>query len=479
MKKSKLVQLLKSLSKQEFAELEHFVKCPSHNKDKDAIKMYEQLKRAYPEFDNYRVKKERMAKMIYGADNLKNINRLKYPMSALSKCIEELITWKTLEKSKNDYDFVTLRGFQERGLDKIFLKKTEDIQKRLDTHTKIEPSLYYHQFQLQSILYRHPNTHKLTTKLESILVQKNYNLDLFYFSSKLTEYLILLNRTTLVDDNRKLSLIEEVIEEIEKNPVFRQHPLLSIYIFFIKYLPSNSTFNPSDYYATKEIIFKNISSFGDLEKRNIFILLHQYVNSFQDRNVSENHIQEEFDAILFGIEHKILYQSGYIMPFAFFNTTQLACELDKHEWVENFIERKGIHLPENHKENILLVCKANLYNSINKHEEALVLLRDVVYKKHYYYDIIVKTISIKCFYQMQEHELLENYLVAFNAFIKRHKEMSPTLKGRYLGFAKVITLLEKHRVFDEKPLEEIVDTVKKNNAISFKSWLLKQILLLQ
>ena len=64
MTNSKLIQLIRTFSKDEFKTFGKFVRSPFFYKDKAVIKLYDSLKSFYPEFDNDGLTKQQIAKKI-------------------------------------------------------------------------------------------------------------------------------------------------------------------------------------------------------------------------------------------------------------------------------------------------------------------------------------------------------------------------------------------------------------------------------
>ncbi len=474
MEKSKLFLLLNSLNKKEFSRLESFVKSPFHNKNEEAVKLFLLLQKVFPRLEGYKVQKAYLAKKIFGDGTIKNQEKLSSPIFHLTKCVEAYILWLELEKEKNDKDVLYLKAFLSRELDKLFFQKINGIKRENAKTKRIDTNYYMFQYILNSMLYRHPKTKKLSTNIDDTLEIKNHSLDLFYFSAKLNEQLIIYNRNTVVNEERELIFIDEIIKEVDNNPRFKNVPLLSIYNFLIKYLTKKNAFNLNDYLEIKHLIFEKVNTLGEIEKSNIFILFLQYVMPLAD-NGKINLLQELFDFYTFGIEHKILYDGKYILPFIFYNLVQVACELDKQGWVEDFIEKYSSQLPIEFQDNITLSSYAYLYCSLSNCDKALEYLREINYKKHYYFDLIVKTITIRCLYIQNDSAFLHNYLDTFYAYVRRHTEMSPALKKRIINYARIVSLLDKSRYSRNVKLEELIEKINQEKNIYFRSWLLKQV----
>ncbi len=474
MEKSKLLLLVKSLNKKEFARLESYVKSPFLNKSNEAIKIYMELKKVFPKLEGYKVSKKYFAKKLYGSDSKESQEKLSYPMFHLTKCLENYLIWLELEQQKDDIDMLTLKAYERRQLDKFYFKKIEALNKEKQKHKEIDLVFYLQQYRLNSMLYRHPSNKKLSISNESLLLEKNQSLDIFYVYAKLQEVLININRKKIINEKNELFLVEDLVKNIENTPYLHQHPIIAIYLFFIKYLPKEKGFNKDDYLKTKSLIFDNFPKLSLEEFSNIFILFMQYVSQLK-YNTEVDLVNEQLELYEFGIKNKVLFEKdGKVLPFAIYNAVQVACELDKQEWAKQFISEQLPNIHEKHQENIRLISHAYISCSLGEYDKTLEYLREVNAQKHFYYDLVIKTLTIRCFYLSDDSDLLHNYVDTFYAFIRRHTVMSPIIKEQFLNYARIVILLDKSRYTSKINKEEILKKINQEENVYFRSWLLKQ-----
>ncbi len=470
MKRSKLFALLKTLNKQEFYELGQFVKSPLHQKDKDAQKLYTQIKKYFPEFESEKLTKEHFAKLLYGGDSKKEMNRLNLTMFKLAKATEDYLLWNKIQSSDYQKGMVFLDIFEERKLDKFFHKTVDDLKSILEQQTKIDVNYYLKQFILNKRIYFHSHSQKFSTTIEK-LEQQTQALDLFYFTSKLNAQLVLLNRGgVIMQEKRNLLFVDEIQQFLKKDTQFEDILLLKIYDFFINSLSFTYYYNKEEYLNLKKLIFDNISQFSDFERNDIIILLLQYTLRLYSLG-DESFLKEQFEVYQFAIKYKILYKHGYFMPFGFYNIVQVACELGELDWTDNFIKKyiNDVYIEE--RKNIENSARAYWSCSIGEYDDTLVYLREIDYKKNYYYDIVVKTLTIRVFFEQNESVLLMDYINTFYAFVRRHTQMSEELKERLSSYARFVKALNTKKVSKNNLLEQLA----KEKNIYFRTWLFKKI----
>ncbi len=470
MEKSKLVTLLKTLNKKELNELGLFLESKFHLKDGTALSIYTHLKKYYPEFKASRIEKQRIANLLSKKGKKITVQQLKQPMFKLTRAIEDFMLWKTIQNSSHDRDMLMLKTFQQRNLNKFFLKKVEEVKDDLEHNQEDDSNYYLNSFLLNQIIYRHSRMQKLATTTDSLKTQAD-SLDLFYCSTRLREQVILLNRGLIVKEEQvDLAFVDEIQKHLKKDNAISKVPILRIYNFFINCLSDDKYYEKKEYQSIKQLIFDNIFSFPKREQRNIIILLHQYALKLYNRE-EEGFLEEQFIICKFGVEHKILYEDNFIMPFIFFNLIQVACELNKTDWASQFIENNINLVAPDFKDNIKLVSKAHLSCSKGDYEDTLIYLRDVDYKKNYYFDLIIKTLTIRCYYELEEHDVLQSYLDSFYAFVRRHTQMSPYIKERLQNYLQFVNKLLKFPYHSKFNKTDLIESLSNEENIYFRTWL--------
>ncbi len=476
MEKSKLIQLLKSLSKKEFGELEHFVKSPIHNKDKDAVKLYQYLKKCFPDFPTYKIKKEQVTAAVYGTKNDKNLKKLKYPASAMTKCVEDYILWKGLQKEQRDADILSLKVYQKRGLDKFFLKKVEDIKRALESNPEIGHDYYLFKHIMYELVYDNTSTSRVGDKFEEVLQQKKENLELFYTSTRLYHYLQDLNRTELLFSANKPAPFNMIIKEIEGKALYDKHPIFEIYVFLAKNIPTVDSFDAEETKRVLLLFYENARIFSYYINNTIALLFIQFLTKVYNHG-NVDLISAIFSIIKFGIEKKILHlENGNIMPIIFYNAIIFACENGAFDWSNFLLEKEAINLPNTHRDSIISLSNAYINTSQGNHDACLTILSRVNYKKHYYfYDIMVKTLVIRCYFEQKESNLLYNYLETFYAFVRRHNLISVGQKERFNRYGRFVLILDNNRYSRKYTKKELYNKLSQEKNIYFRSWLNRMI----
>ncbi len=113
---SKSIDVLKTFSKEELKQFSDFVRSPLHNKNKNLIKLFEELKKYHPD---YNVENEKLFERVYSG-KVYNHDSMKKLTSELLGLAEEYLRFTGLKKENFENEFFFLKVLEYRRLDSLF-----------------------------------------------------------------------------------------------------------------------------------------------------------------------------------------------------------------------------------------------------------------------------------------------------------------------------------------------------------------------
>lgn len=470
MRKSKLITLLRGLTKAEMKELESFLHAPMFVVTPEVLKLYKSLFRQYPKYDTERIEKDNLAGYLFPKDTEKNaLKKLNYTMSSFTKIVEEYILWIETKQQTNDRDFLLLKAYRRRNIDKLFFKTGHDFLKRLEK-SPIRDAQYYHdQFQVNNIIYHHTNTVKGAP--QESLKETIKNLDLFYISARLMQYLYILTRKAQVVENSNILLTEEILELVKSDPL-KTNPLLNIYQLLIDYLQGNKV-DEAHYFQTKEMFFEHFDIFSKLEKENIITFIINYANLLY-KSGKEHFFEELFDLHNFTIERRILFVDNFLLSTIYYNTVNIGCELGKLDWAEEFIEKNSIFLRKNVRHSMKELSLAHFHCCKKNYDQTLICLRSLEFKNHIY-EITSKVLITRCYFEERNEELLSSFLHSFTAFVRRHKRMPTLQKEAVLNFIKFTSRISRNWYSRKYTKEQLLQQISEHPNLNNRRWLRQKV----
>ncbi len=305
--KSKIVDTLITFNQSEFKSFGRFVISPYFNSSKSVIKLYNYLKKFYPDFDNKKFTPENAYNYIFPGNKL-NSGTLRKLFSDLQSQAEEFLSYSNLE-SKNQFQkkLALLLSLDEKKLDKQFLLKINELENIYRTGDNFDDDFFINNFELEVIRLNfnlgigragfaphsvYSDLQKCTTFLIGYIL---------IMSFKLSQDLSVISLSS--DDDKTNTLVYKFLETL--GPVkfldtFKQfapeyYSIIAIYLN--RYMISlGFDYDDKYYWKLKELVLKNIEHFTRLEKYNLMLFLENscdekiYDNRSFDRELHDIHI---------------------------------------------------------------------------------------------------------------------------------------------------------------------------------------------
>jgi len=159
MKNSKLIKLLKSLSPEEFKPFYKFIRSPFSTSSKDLLKLFDYLRKYYPNFSEHLIEKERIFKLLFPGQTYSDI-KLRNLMRKLSRLVEDYLLY--LETDKNDFirNMRLKEIYGKRNIYDLFEKSSKDLIEKVEEQAYRGADYYKNLYLLNQDFYFHPQTKK-------------------------------------------------------------------------------------------------------------------------------------------------------------------------------------------------------------------------------------------------------------------------------------------------------------------------------
>ncbi|MBK7255410.1 MAG: hypothetical protein IPI04_16235 [Ignavibacteria bacterium] len=155
MENTKLIKLLKSLSKSEIFRFRDFVSSPYYNKNQNVIKLCEKILNFYPGFDPVECNRRKiysgscLEREVYNYFKIKNIISDLYQPSSL------FLKLTAVEKKGIENEIALLNELHERKLDSLYLFKEKQINKYFNDVPVKDEFFYQAYYQLARVNTSH------------------------------------------------------------------------------------------------------------------------------------------------------------------------------------------------------------------------------------------------------------------------------------------------------------------------------------
>lgn len=465
MKNSKLLDLLKTFSKEDFRAFADFVRSPYYNKRTDLIALFDYLKKQAPVFADKKIERKRVYKIVYPHSPY-NEKQIGYAMNYLHKLAEQFVGLRIYENNSLRKEADIIEGLVERRLDKHFQFLYKNHQKDLAETTTKSSQLDYRNYKAAAIA----NAHFLKQEVrasDASLQQAADSLDYFYIGEKLKLACEILDRQRIFPNKYHLHF-EQPLREMCQAIDVKKNPVVAQYFEVFKMLTETDT--TTHYHNLKRLFLKNDVRTKINDQQKILSYGINYCARQIRNSDNRNYFMEEaLTLYIYGVEKQIMFSNGFLSPWHFKNVIKLGFNLKKYDWVEQFIRENNQYLEEQFRQNALHYNLADLYFQKSNFGEALLHLNQVEINE-ISYALGTREMLMRIYYETDEEEALISLIASFNIYLKRNKDLPSDVRKMYLNFCRIVGQILRRNA---KKFDKIGEEIKNTKLLLAKNWLLE------
>jgi len=471
--KSSLIEALKTFTPREMKEFSEFVSSPFFNKNVNVIKLFELIKKNYPEFEPIKIGKEKVFAKIFPGKPFKD-STLRLLMYYLYELVEKFLAYSRFNNDKFRQKDILLEELFERKLFKDYEKIIDAATGDLD-EMKVRDNNYYRNRYLFA-------EHKLSYlaeiymgKYEKYLTKDNLqlfsdNITNFYLFSVLKYYAITLNTMYLYNVKVDTVVFENILLNFNIDH-FHNAPLIVIYyrviMLFVK--PEDE----ENYHKLKELIIKHENELGD-SIGDFYINMENYCVRCLRMGKLE-YLEESFKIYELELKKNTYKTHGY-MPNSFFSSMVVtASKLKKFDWLRAFIKDYKDELHESSREAYYYYGLAYLENEEGNYEKGLEYLAKSK-PEEVYLKMDLRILQSRIYYGLVWTLPLQSLLDTFKKTAQNNKFMTDMRKSQYLKFIKYTNQLNNIRYKEDKAAaEELYIDLEKDEYFAYKLWIVEEV----
>jgi hypothetical protein len=469
MLKSKLIEILKTISFKDLNRLDAYLHLPIYNKNEKVLDLFNIIKQEYPSYINNSVlEKENIIKQLF-PDQQKQDAALRVVMSQLSKLVEDFFTIDCLQEDFEQYrSEIYLKSLVKKGLNGLFRKELDEaIKKSTEQKEQIIPNfLHQHELTKQSFNYNVINNNRLQ---ESGLQQVLDSLDVLYIASKLKYACAALNRQDVLGEKFNFTLIDEILLLLQQRPDLENN-FITIYKNVLNLLKSG---DETYYKKIKQLISKNSDILSDDDKRDIYAWLTNYCTK-KIKSGQDKYLHEIFDLYKVMLAEQMLLVDNFFMPNHYKNIVITALKLKECDWTQDFIYRYATKLPLDIRETVFNYTLAALHFDRKEYDEALFCLMKIN-PIDPYYGLNYRALLCKTYYELSEFMALNANLESFRVFVLREKQLSEYNNLSYKNFINVLKRLIRCKEKNKKTADNLLTEMSSMEPLVHQQWLLEKI----
>lgn len=434
MNRSILVEQIKKFSSKEVKDFGEFIDSPFFNKNQGVIKLYDYIKKQYPDFDDEKMKKEYVYSKVFPKAEY-NDGFMRTLMFNLSNLAEEYLAYRCFKSRQFSEKRYLLHELNERGLNRQIEKNMKEIQNEFSKAAVVNADYYYNKFALEyeyfyyltRIHFDKPEKFINNTDIINIFSHLTY----FYLLHVLKFYIYFLNLKNIFKVNFNTDLIKDFIENM-KPGLYAEEPLISLYYnILMLHLKEDEELYFDE---VQKVVKKYENMFENEEALDAYINLENYCKRMLRKG------KKEYQKKLFGIyknEIKLeLYKAEGKMSAKFFRSVvETGLKLNETEWTKDFIESYKTEMPEDAAENTYFYAQSLYEFAAGNFEKALELLSKVKYND-IYHKTEVRCLITAIYYELNMEDVLDSHLDSFRHFITNDKLIAEDRKEYFSNFVK-------------------------------------------
>ncbi|MFK7772987.1 MAG: hypothetical protein AB8F94_12650 [Saprospiraceae bacterium] len=467
---SKLLTLLRGLQPEEIHWFQKFLKSPFYNSNVLTFRLFEYIKKYYPELDSPKLTKEKAFQRLFPNEKFK-AQKLRKVMFELAVLTEEFFITMHLRKKEFQKKKILVEELGERNLYAQFKKGTKQLMKELESLPCRDTFFYKDIYELNYNYSNHQETNR--QKLNGQLLKNaTEHLDYFYLLQKQQLKLGIKSHEKLFKEKVKLSTLKQAEIVLQSEPVFKIYELINKAI--------SKSDNDENYFNIESLFKNEIEKLGRNDTIVILKILFNYSISQVNKGRKE-YFNRLFLLYKFGLEQGLLIEKKQIAGSIFTNIITTGVNLKEFDWVESFIQEYKKFLPDSVREDASCFGLGLLFFHKKEFSKTIDLILNHTFSKPLL-TLQSKTILLRAYFEQylidnSYYDLLIAQTQAFEKFIRRNELISEIKKDRYLNFAlftrKIVSAHWQNKL-DQSVLEKL-----NSNEVLLKFWLIEKIKELQ
>ncbi len=462
---SKVFEVLKGFSDQQWRSFGYFIKGPECEFNSRLPLLFDYLN----QFKDDKFTHEIASQQVFDAVICKGQyqdKKVRYLLTDLWVALEKFTVSRSAVADPVICSYLLSKSLSEYPSSKAYRSHFNEMVKLRDSAG--DSDFYFKQF-LSETVHLEEVVSKTGRGSESNANDLNKSLDLFYLSKKLQVLCELYNLQNIVSRNTSSYSLNELTMIIE-NEGYGKVPVIQIYYRVYKTLSDNE--NTQHFFVLKELLSDHGTIFQQSELRD----LYQYLMNYCIKKINTGEadwlktLLEIYKTIL---DNKVIYLDNELSPWDFKNIVVVGLRSGEKSWVYDFIQSRSKEITIAERENAYGYNLAYYHFYTGEYRKAISLLSKIDFTD-LYYQLDSRSIILKCYYEMNDHEGLHYFLESFRAYLRRNKVLSDYQRTIYSNLVRFTSNLLRAEGNDKK-LQSLKIKVENVKQVADMGWLTSKI----
>ncbi|HEY3250016.1 MAG TPA: hypothetical protein VGK25_02750 [Ignavibacteria bacterium] len=476
MNNSKIIQILRTFSKDEMKLLGNFVQSPFFNSSKIMLSMYRTLRKRYPGFQEKMIDKRKIFQELHEGKKF-NEQIYKNNSSEFLKLLKKFLVQLGLKSDGDIQTRLILNQYNTRFIDSLFKSAMSTYKKELDLKNNVD-ELYFDKrfFVEQETVQFGLSRNKQHEISENVVNRAGYQI--------LHLYIWLLKSLSEIKTNEFIfnavyepNLPKEFFAQIEKFDILKHSKRLpgfekSIFeIFYFGVLASYFDDNDEYYYKFKQLFLENINKFRFEMSFNFLVRLETSCIHRTQKN--KDFSRELFNIYKLKLKHNMYkFRPGPSFSIINFrNMLVVSLNLNEIKWAQDFVERYYKELPPEHRQWMYNFSLAKISFEKKDYDKTFQYLNKINLKE-FAFKFDLRSLQIKLFYEVNNIDGVLHEIETYRQFLYKNKNVSEERRTSFLNFLSLVNELIK--IENARSLADLRYKAANTNPLNDRDWLLKK-----
>ena len=460
---STLIQLFKSLDRNDRRQLRKFVRSPFFNNREDVIALFDYIDKYIDTGGAPKMAKEKAFSQVYKKQPF-DVDMFYYPMSYLTQLILKYLAINELENDTPQNNHYQNKALRHRGADKIYEKTLSDAKKHIESQPLRNSVYHFQSYRIRSEEFE--ARHRLKRSGDFELQEMTNDFHFYAIAEVLRLAYGLASHQSISKKEYHQPLLASVLKVAEEHldiPVIAAH-------FYASKAQSGEDTEGVYFQKLKNEILIHAPIFS---KSELHDLLTTAINfCIRRQNTGElAYINEALLLYQWGFNNQILLENGIMSPYYYKNAQLLAIKIDDFDWAEKFLNEYKSLLPEKERENIFNYNLAIFHFRKNDYSTAMKLLQEVNLKE-VLFNLDARRLLARIYYQLEEIYSLDSLIESSKIYLHRQKDIGYQ-KEMYSNFFKFLEKLLKLNNSNEEK-QKLHEEISETKLVAERDWLLLQ-----
>lgn len=444
MHRSKLIPILRSLSKEELKEFDKYLSSPFFEPKNFVVNFFRQLSKFHPNYHDEDIRKESLFEKVYKGKKY-NDGLVRRIVSDLIRAAEEYLTYKNFRNNDIFRNASLLNELRSRGLSDSFRVRSESVVRDLEQQSITDARMLLNSFFVNLEIkefrtsLRDERMHEANDQMaESMTVffLRNFfsyinHIRTFKRSGKAEQSIPLLLFNSI--DVKKLM---ESLEGCDGN----HSPYVKMIIYNYKLV--NDRNDTTSYRKIRGLLSAYPEYFSEAELKNIYVNISKFFN-FQNNLNSNKFLKETYELYELFLSKYYQPSTSLTLQLSFCRNYINVCRTTGNtERIKKFKEKYADNFPAEHRQNLELLCHA-VYEFEKGHLADALKAASAISFQQPVYAKDVRILKIKCMYELGYIESLRNETDNLKHFLTSSASLTTQSVKRGRLFASLVLNLLK------------------------------------